>query len=300
MAGMTDLLIVDDSAVDRRFVEGLLEASPDWTVRFATNGVEALAVMEEAPPDLVVTDLIMPEMDGLQLVGAIRSRYPRVPVILITGEGSGDIAVAALRQGAAGFVPKQELANDLLDSVRNVLAISGDRARQARLIECMQRNECVFVIDNDVTLFPPLVGFLQENAMQIGLCDETGRVRIGIALEEALANAVYHGNLEIESSLREADAKRYEALLEERRRQLPYCHRRIHVKATFTRGEALFVIRDEGPGFDPSDLPDPTDPANLEKVTGRGVLLMRSFMDEVVYNSEGNEVTLHKRRERRA
>ena len=63
MAGMTDLLIVDDSAVDRRFVEGLLEASPDWTVRFATNGVEALAVMEEAPPDLVAvsyTHLTLP------------------------------------------------------------------------------------------------------------------------------------------------------------------------------------------------------------------------------------------------
>jgi anti-sigma regulatory factor (Ser/Thr protein kinase) len=136
--------------------------------------------------------------------------------------------------------------------------------------------------------------------MQIGLCDETERVRIGIALEEALANAVYHGNLEIDSSLREIDAGQYEALLEQRRHQAPYCHRQIHIKATLTRAEGLFVIRDEGPGFDPTNLPNPTDPANLEKVTGRGVLLMRSFMDEVTYNSKGNEVTLHKRRERRA
>ena len=297
---MTSLLVVDDSAVDRRFVGGLLEAAPDWAVRFAHNGAEALAAMEQAHTDLVITDLVMPEMDGLELVGAIRSRYPRVPVILITGEGSGDIAVAALRKGAAGFVPKQELANDLLDSIRNVLAISGDQARHARLIESMERNECLFVIDNDVTLFPALVGFLQESAMQIGLCDETERVRIGIALEEAIANAVYHGNLEIDSSLREIDAGQYEALLEQRRHQSPYCHRRIHVKATLTRTEGLFVIRDEGPGFDPTNLPNPTDPANLEKITGRGVLLMRSFMDDVTYNSKGNEVTLHKRRERRA
>jgi anti-sigma regulatory factor (Ser/Thr protein kinase) len=57
-----------------------------------------------------------------------------------------------------------------------------------------------------------------------------------------------------------------------------------------------FVIRDEGPGFDPRQLPDPTAPTNLEKPSGRGLLLMRTFMDEVVYNDAGNQVTLVKRR----
>ncbi len=56
------------------------------------------------------------------------------------------------------------------------------------------------------------------------------------------------------------------------------------------------MIRDQGRGFDPNSLPDPTDPANLEKAAGRGVLLMRSFMDEVSYNDRGNSVTLVKRR----
>ncbi|MGE0608143.1 MAG: ATP-binding protein, partial [Pirellulales bacterium] len=50
-------------------------------------------------------------------------------------------------------------------------------------------------------------------------------------------------------------------------------------------------------GFDPSKLPDPTDPANLEKASGRGLLLMRSFMDEVTYNATGNQITLVKRRQ---
>ncbi|MEM8681572.1 MAG: ATP-binding protein, partial [Planctomycetota bacterium] len=58
---------------------------------------------------------------------------------------------------------------------------------------------------------------------------------------------------------------------------------------------AEFVIEDEGPGFDPTRLPDPTDPANLERVSGRGVLLMRTFMDEVEYSERGNRVILRKR-----
>jgi len=58
----------------------------------------------------------------------------------------------------------------------------------------------------------------------------------------------------------------------------------------------VITIGDEGPGFDPSKLPDPTDPANLEMASGRGILLMRTFMTDVHYNNNGNVVTLVKRR----
>jgi anti-sigma regulatory factor (Ser/Thr protein kinase) len=64
-----------------------------------------------------------------------------------------------------------------------------------------------------------------------------------------------------------------------------------------TPTQAIYTIRDDGPGFDPSSLPDPTDPANLDRPCGRGLLLMRTFMDNVIYNDRGNEVTLFKERE---
>ena len=54
------------------------------------------------------------------------------------------------------------------------------------------------------------------------------------------------------------------------------------------------MIRDEGPGFDPASIPNPTDPEYLERPSGRGMLLMRSFMDELTYNDTGNEVTMVK------
>ena len=58
---------------------------------------------------------------------------------------------------------------------------------------------------------------------------------------------------------------------------------------------AAFVADDESRGFDPTTLPDPCNPANLEKASGRGILLMRSFMDEIIFNEQGNQVTLVKR-----
>jgi anti-sigma regulatory factor (Ser/Thr protein kinase) len=69
----------------------------------------------------------------------------------------------------------------------------------------------------------------------------------------------------------------------------------VYVTVQITREEARYVVRDEGPGFNPSKLPDPTDPSNLERVSGRGLLLIFTFMDEVKYNATGNEVTMIKR-----
>ncbi len=58
----------------------------------------------------------------------------------------------------------------------------------------------------------------------------------------------------------------------------------------------MFVIRDGGPGFDITQVPDPTDPENMLRPSGRGLLLMRAFMDEFHFNNVGNEVTMIKRR----
>ena len=96
--------------------------------------------------------------------------------------------------------------------------------------------------------------------------------------------------------MREGDRAAYRAMMEERRHVEPYKSRKIHVSVHVEEDHGISVIRDEGPGFDPRQLPDPTEPTNLEKPSGRGLLLMRTFMDEVAYNEEGNQVTLIKRR----
>jgi len=292
---MPTVLVVDDLAADRHLVTQLLQ-DDDLNLSYAADGAEAMEKMEQEVPDLVVTDLMMPKVDGLELVRACRCRYPLVPVILMTSKGSEEIVVEALQQGAASYVPKHAFDRRLLSTVRNVLAVSGQRRGHSRLMECMTRSECVFALSNSSALIHPLVTYLQERTSYLDVCDESDRTRIGVALEEALANALYHGNLEVGSELRGEDDLAYHALVVRRSQEAPYRDRRIHVEAKMSRHDAVFVIRDEGAGFDPSALPDPTDPANIEKASGRGLLLMKTFMDEVEYNDTGNAVTLRKHR----
>src|SRR5712692_8259736 len=101
---MTTVLIVDDSAVDCKRAEKLLTKGSQLTVLSASNGRQALELMKDHQPDLIITDMQMPEMDGLQLVEEVRCKYPGIPVILMTAHGSEELAVQALQKGAASYV----------------------------------------------------------------------------------------------------------------------------------------------------------------------------------------------------
>ena len=160
------------------------------------------------------------------------------------------------------------------------------------------QSESFFRLRNEASLIAPLVNLLHRTIRAIGVCDHSCGIRVCVALEEAINNAMFHGNLEISSAQRTGDRDAYRALLAERLSTLPYRDRGVNVRAMVTPGLATFVVRDEGPGFDPASLPDPTDPENLEKAHGRGLLLMRTFMDSVEFNGVGNEVTMTKRHER--
>jgi CheY-like chemotaxis protein/anti-sigma regulatory factor (Ser/Thr protein kinase) len=292
---MPTVLVVDDAAVDRRLVAGLLAKAEGLRVEVAASGEEALARVKAAPPAVIVTDLVMPGMSGLDLVAQVAAENADIPVILMTGKGSEEIAVKALQAGAASYVPKGVLHQHLLNTVQDVLDMVRQQSSHARLMDCLRRGHFQFELGNDPSVIPSLINHVQSLLSSMGLCGEAGVIRVCIALEEALRNAMFHGNLELTSEQREGDAAEYQRLIDERSRSAPYADRQLEVTIEITPTKGRFVIRDQGPGFDPSGLPDPTDPENLERVSGRGLLLMRTFMDEVTFNASGNQVTMIKR-----
>jgi CheY-like chemotaxis protein/anti-sigma regulatory factor (Ser/Thr protein kinase) len=301
---MPTILIVDDNPVDRQLASRLLEKNVDslpltgqlgLKILVAANGQEAITIAEREKPDLIITDLNMPVRDGLGLVEDVKLKLPHIPVILMTAIGSEEIAWRSLKAGAAYYVPKRMLAQDLVDAVVSVMESAQATQSQKRVLDCIIQSEVRFLLDNDPALIPPLVAYLKESLFRIGGSDETGLVRATIALREAVLNAMHHGNLELSSDLRETNEREYHRLTEERRKQKPYSDRKVYVTALDTPDESIYVVRDEGPGFDPNKLPNPLDPENMDKVSGRGLLLIRTFMDEVRHNSAGNEITLIKR-----
>lgn len=298
---MTNILVVDDSFVDRRIVGGLLEQRSDFHVFYAEDGTDALRQMEMQRPDLVVTDINMPQKNGLELVRAMRIHFAGVPVILITAQGSEELAVQALEHGAASYVPKIALREHLIDTIDNVLAIAGAKRSYERLVGSIRRTEFELTLENDSALFDPFIELFQQIVHGIGLCDDTDRYRVGMALQEALSNAMYRGNLEIGLEQMQACDEEVEAgeelsIVRERLALPRYANRRIHVQVRIDPEQAVFVIRDDGAGFATAQVPTKGDLGALDEQGGRGIVLMQAFMDEVAYNAKGNEVTLVKRR----
>ena len=299
---MTRLLVVDDSPSDLGLVVAHIQNSrPDWEVHTAPSGADALAQIATIDFDVLLTDLRMPNMDGIQLIRAMKRLRPELPVIVVTARGSEELAVEALQTGAASYVPKNQLVERLVETVEQVIErVRVDHGYQRVLSSC-QRTKSEFLIKNDLALIPPLVDLIQQVAYGMNLVDANERRRLGVALDEAILNAMYHGNLElpaddlheIRPSLRSGQRV---LMFESRANAAPYKDRRVRVSAIISPDEGRFIVRDDGNGFDPSIFPDAKDPRTLEEEGGRGLVLMKSFMDEVTFNEAGNEVTLLKRR----
>jgi CheY-like chemotaxis protein len=291
---VTTLLVVDDSPTSRQLTGGLLEAMFPCEVIYAADGKDALRRIGECTPDLVLTDLQMPEMNGLELVEALKHDFPMVPVVLMTAVGSEEIAAEALRRGAASYVPKRRLAEDLAGTVERVLAAAEAERQPFRLWHYLDEHVTAFTLRNDLVMIEAAVQHYQQALRALPLGDETERLRVGIAVEEALKNAYYHGNLEVRSVPPGGDGWDRDQAAAARLGEAPYADRQIRVYAQITRTEAVFKVRDDGSGFDVAAQA----PANLaaDNAVGRGINLMRSIMDEVRFNATGNEVTLVKRR----
>jgi len=289
------VLVVDDSPVDRHLVGGLVNSQPGWQVFFSSNGYEALEFLKNSNPDVILTDLFMPDMDGVELVQKIRKEFSKIPIILMTAHGNEELAVRVLRAGAASYVPKKLLANELHITLNEVLSTVRNENSIQIVNEAIVSHEVYFVLENDIAHVSPMVSHIEHLVSQFDFCEPNSMMLIGVALHEALTNAMLHGNLELDSKLRDDDESHFYTLAEERKKQKPYVGRKVMFWAKISKEEIRFTIADEGPGFNPTTLPNPFEPENLDKITGRGMLLIRTFMDHVEHNEQGNQITMIKK-----
>jgi YesN/AraC family two-component response regulator len=290
-----DLVIIAEDDVTTRKVLAEIVEQEGLKQRNFKNGELALEALKSNPDDviLVISDIKMPEMDGIQFLRQARKSFPEIPFVIASGYGTKDNIITALKLGSLDYLEKPFRVKDVQKIIQKIKQAISEAQQEAQLYHSLEDKKICFKISNDIKLVHSLVNELIREIKKIGgksLQPELTGIRM--ALHEAVVNAIEHGNLELSSTLKEKPD--YMEILEKRMAESPYADRQVLVSATVTTTSFSCEITDEGPGFDWQSLPDPRDPKNLFKPHGRGIILMANYFDRITFNQQGNSITMEK------
>jgi DNA-binding response OmpR family regulator len=295
-AGKPRVLVVDDQEALRTLLSRLLDREGFDPIE-AGDGERAVELYKTESPLVVVSDIMMPKMDGLALLTEIKRIDRNATVILMTGQGNEDVLLKALRDGATNFFKKPFNVKELIEEIRKVVDFRLEAARSTLFSPFLQEETKTFVIPRADSQYFPVINQITLQLPCIMPQEEILNIKIGI--EEMITNALEHGNLGIsfEEKSKALEEGRLAELVQERSRQSDMAGRMVHVTSHLSPELFEITIRDEGTGFNWHELPEVV-PENLLTFNGRGIFLTKIYFDEVQYNGAGNEVTLRKRKKR--
>jgi serine/threonine-protein kinase RsbW len=256
------ILIIDDhddlaSALDEVFTH------VGHKVTIVERRVDAVAMPDLDAFDLVITDL---DVDGpapaIHTNGNRAVCLPDMPAA-VAGEH-----IKAFKLCAANFRRDDFDEDQLKEMVATVLDYKIRFVDKKDLVADLHEN-IEFELPSAISLMHIVLEYLLKRVEKLGVV-KPEQSNLFVALDEAFVNAVKHGN--------KFDADKL-----------------VRITAEVSKQEARFTIEDEGEGFDVKNIPDPLDPENLFKTSGRGVLFIYNIMDEVKYNDRGNRLTMVKK-----
>ena len=214
--------------------------------------------------DLIISDLSEAEVNG-EPIGDLQRKHLVTP---LTAPVPGPAIIKAFKMGAANYLRIPYNRDELREIVEQTLAYKLRYVDDPSVLHSVHE-KIEFELPSDLALMNGVLEYLQDRVAKLGLI-KPDRSNLFVALDEAFVNAVKHGNKSDPTKL-------------------------VRITAELTPQEASFTVEDEGEGFDITQIPDPCDPANLFRTSGRGVLLIYNIMDEVEYNAQGNRVKMVKR-----
>jgi len=261
----------------------------------AKNGEEAFKLAQtHSDFDLICSDIKMPVLNGLELLEKLRLAENDTPVVLVTGAADLKTSIQALKLGALDFIvkPIQDKAfQESLERIEMALTIERESIDAASMVT---RQAITLVTESRLSNISKIVGYFNRQLHNICAISDLDSKKIAICLQECLTNAIIHGNFDITSAVKEQDWNIYDKLIREAEKQEQQYMKQVKIQFEMLENTIQFEISDEGMGFDPHDLPDPADPLNWVKLSGRGIIFVRSFMDTVAWNEIGNSIRIAK------
>ena len=269
---MSILLLAEDDDASRKVYRALLE-SEGYTVVDVSDGAAALDVLKNQTVDLLVTDVMMPGLSGIELLERARELHPDLRTIVITGSRTAEVALGALRNRACDYLTKPFHLKELAEAVHDVMS----RNVEAEIEVISDKPDWIELrVPCDLSAVEPIQRFMAQLHDNL---PKDAREAISQVFREMLNNAIEHGG-KLDRS------------------------KKVDVKYIRLKRAILYSIRDPGEGFkigeiehaavaNPEDNPFRHMQVRQEKGLrpgGFGILLASQVIDELIYNQRHNEL----------
>lgn len=300
IADAPSILLIEDDAVSQRVMEGSLKRA-GWNFDVVSTGQQGLDISRSRNYDVVITDYMLPELDGLQIMKIMRARKARQAFIVVTGTCSTEQALELLRNGASDVLLKPVSFGQLETAVQRVLESVRRVEPEERLAGNIENELISYEFRTSEICSHKLSLGLLERLYQRGSIDYTTRQELTLVLDEALTNAIEHGNLELQSVWKEEygpdGIDRYSLFKRERLADPVYAGRKVRLAAEYRKGWFILRLEDDGPGWsEKAQSAFRTMPKETEVQShGRGLAIMRSLMDEIAWAKDGRELVMKRR-----
>lgn len=287
------ILFLDDEEMIRDLFREIFGIIHDLTL--IGTAEEALEICKDKSFDLIITDVRLPKMSGIDFISKLRDKEINTPFIVITGNQDIEISIRALRLGAVDFFIKpfrMDAIRHSLQKFENLFIFSQELISKNHFQ--LTHSKQNFAIRPSLKNLNQYVNLVMRSISLIPGIHTDDILSIKLALYELLGNAIEHGfagiSYEHKASLLSSDVD-YVDHVDRICADINEC---VLLEIGFEDHKVYVSLKDRGAGFDPSKVPDPVTDPNASYLSGRGIFLARMNVDELVYNDIGNEVSFSK------
>lgn len=291
------LFIDDDQGICDAFE--LFFEDAGWKYTIAPDGITGLEYALNNKYDIIITDLIIPGLSGLDLVKEVHKYKPGQVMLVVSGSGMVDTAMSAIREGAVDFIKKPIDFGNLRSTVYRITSGLREENLEHKMYGSLSAQHAEYeLIAQDFFTGTPALPILAD-LVRANLIDTGERLRLTLAYQEAVTNAVDHGNLELSSTLKDNISingiDSYQLTRRSRMEDPIYGGRKIWITTDYREGCLKITIRDQGKGFVlPRQHEIESKGASLN-CYGRGMTIISGAMDEVEYRLNGTEIVMTKK-----
>lgn len=254
------VLLVDDEPHVTEIIARILTQAKIEPL-LASSGDEALHVLRNHRVDLVITDILMPGMSGLELLDKIKELFPTLPVIVLTAHGDFYVAKEALNRGAFYFLTKPFNKSMILNITEKALRLPR-LTSEKRLVLPYAVTTLAYRIPSDFAMVPAISYQIMRACEDMEYSSKQINFAIPLAVDEMVVNAIKHGN-------KMDPAKE------------------VAVEARVGHDRFTLTVEDQGAGFNYAELPKEFSEESLLAEEGRGIMMIRYYMEELHFENGG-------------